>query len=85
MSSYPSPATTKNRTIERITLLGTAYIKIVYAYVHWVLIQAVPFAFFISILRFCLVTVCLVFYKPRYLAKHCVKALLFLRHVLHIH
>ncbi len=49
MSSYPSPATTKNRTIERITLSGTACIKIVYAYVHWVLIQAVPFAFCISI------------------------------------
>lgn len=43
MSSYPSPATTKNRTIERITLSGTACIKILYAYVHWVLIQADAF------------------------------------------
>ena len=31
---------------------GTACLKIVYAYVHWVLIQAVPFAFFIDLALF---------------------------------
>ena len=38
-----------NATTERTTASGTACLKIVYVYVHWVLIQAVPFLFFISV------------------------------------
>ena len=41
-----------NATTERITASGTACLKITYAYVRWVLIQAVPFLFFISVVAF---------------------------------
>ena len=35
----------------RLTLSGTTCLKTVYVYVHWVLIQAVPFALFIDLSR----------------------------------
>ena len=45
------PESSCKRTKSRLTLSGTTCLKTVYAYVHWVLIQAVPFALFIDLLR----------------------------------